>query len=104
MKKIFFQIAVCIAFFGSHTFAQKANLWNYETTDGKGLQKSLQWLIPYLKNEKVWEFKQIKEKEYDDTLWLLKMALKKYANPMYDALAKNICQKDCLTDVDILTF
>jgi hypothetical protein len=42
--------------------------------------------------------------EYDNTLWLLKMASKKYANPMYNALAKNICQKDCLTDVDILTF
>jgi hypothetical protein len=82
----------------------KNNLWNYETTDGKGLQKSLQWLIPYLKNEKVWEFKQIKEKEYDDTLWLLKMASVKYANPAYEVLARNICQKDCMTDVERLTF
>jgi hypothetical protein len=82
----------------------KNNLWNYETTDGKGLQKSLQWLIPYLKNEKVWEFKQIKEKEYDDTLWLLKMASVKYANPAYEVLARNICQNDCMTDVERLTF
>jgi hypothetical protein len=82
----------------------RANLWNYETTDGKGLQKSLQWLIPYLKNEKVWEFKQIKEKEYDDTLWLLKMASVKYANPAYVVLARNICQNDCVTDVERLTF
>lgn len=82
----------------------KTNLWNYETTDGKGLQKSLQWLIPYLKNEKVWEFKQIKEKEYDDTLWLLKMASVKYANPAYEVLARNICQNDCMTDVERLTF
>ena len=82
----------------------KNNLWNYETTDGKGLQKSLQWLIPYLKNEKKWEFKQIKEKEYDDTLWLLKMASVKYANPAYEVLARNICQKDCMTDVERLTF
>ena len=50
------------------------------------------------------EYKQIKEKEYDDTLWLLKMASKKYANTMYDALAKNICQNDCMTDVERLTF
>lgn len=82
----------------------KTNLWKYETTDGKGLQKSLQWLIPYLKNEKVWEFKQIKEKEYDDTLWLLKMASVKYANPAYEVLARNICQNDCITDVERLTF
>jgi hypothetical protein len=82
----------------------KTNLWKYETTDGKGLQKSLQWLIPYLKNEKVWEFKQIKEKEYDDTLWLLKMASVKYANPAYEVLVRNICQKDCVTDVERLTF
>lgn len=82
----------------------KNNLWNYETTDGKGLQKSLLWLIPYLKNEKVWEFKQIKEKEYDDTLWLLKMASVKYANPAYEVLARNICQNDCMTDVERLTF
>ena len=82
----------------------KNNLWNYETTDGKGLQKSLQWLLPYLKNEKEWEFKQIKEKEYDDTLWLLKMASVKYANPAYEVLARNICQNDCMTDVERLTF
>jgi len=82
----------------------KTNLWKYETTDGKGLQKSLQWLIPYLKNEKVWEFKQIKEKEYDDTLWLLKMASVKYANRAYEVLARNICQNDCMTNVERLTF
>lgn len=82
----------------------KVNLWNYETTDGKGLQKSLQWLIPYLKNEKVWEFKQIKEKEYNDTFWLLKMASVKYANPTYEVLARKICQNDCITDVERLTF
>jgi hypothetical protein len=93
-------------FFKIARLAEKveANLWNYETTDGKGLQKSLQWLIPYLKNEKVWEFKQIKEKEYDDTLWLLKMASVKYANPAYVVLARNICQNDCMTDVERLTF
>ena len=93
-------------FFKIARLAEKveANLWNYETTDGKGLQKSLQWLIPYLKNEKVWEYKQIKEKEYDDTLWLLKMASVKYANPAYVVLARDICQKDCMTDVERLTF
>jgi hypothetical protein len=93
-------------FFKIARLAEKveANLWNYETTDGKGLQKSLQWLIPYLKNEKVWEFKQIKEKEYDDTLWLLKMASFKYANPAYEVLARNICQNDCMTHVERLTF
>ena len=82
----------------------KVNLWNYETTDGKGLQKSLQWLIPYLKNEKVWEFKQIKEKEYNDTFWLLKMASVKFVNPRYEVLARKICQNDCIRDVERLTF
>jgi hypothetical protein len=82
----------------------KVNLWNYETTDGKGLQKSLQWLIPYLKNEKVWEFKQIKEKEYNDTFWLLKMASVKYANPTYEVLARKICPQCEQTLINQLIF
>jgi hypothetical protein len=81
-----------------------ANLWNYETTDGKSLQKSLQWLIPYLKNEKEWAYKQIKSKDYQVSYWLLKMASTKYANSEYVTIANNICQKACLTDVDLLTF
>jgi len=40
-----------------------------------------------LKNEEEWEYKQIKEKEYNDTFWLLKMASVKYANLEYEVLA-----------------
>jgi len=82
----------------------KANLWKYETTDGKGLQKSLQWLLPYLKNEKEWEYKQIKEKEYNDTFWLLKMASVKYANSEYEVLARKICPQCEQTLINQLTF
>jgi hypothetical protein len=36
------------------------DLWNYRTSDGRGIKKAFEWLFPYAKNEKEWTFKQIK--------------------------------------------
>ena len=68
----------------------QVDLWHFATPDGKSIQKCVNWLLPYLKKEKSWEFQQIKPIEYSDTVKILKTAAKKYANPAYDALAKEI--------------
>ena len=82
----------------------KIDLWHNETTDGKNLQKCVDWMLPYLKKEKKWDYKQIKKMEYDETVWLLKTAAKKYSKPNYDVLAKEIDIKSYQSDMGQLTF
>jgi Alginate lyase len=46
-----------IASIGEHV---GINLWNYETAEGGGLQKALDFLIPYGLGDKVWPYEQLK--------------------------------------------
>lgn len=80
------------------------NLWQYETKEGKNIKKCLDWILPYLKNEKKWEFEQIKTVSYTETIRLLKIASQKYSNPAYDLLAKTIDIKTYNSEINQLTF
>jgi hypothetical protein len=80
------------------------DLWSFHTADGKNLQKCVDWMLPYLKNEKAWEYKQIKKIEYSDTVNILKTASKVYSNSGYDKLAKEIDPKTYTSDFGTLTF
>ncbi len=90
-----------IARLGEHL---NIDLWHYETKDGKNLQKCVDWLVPYLKKEKPWTFQQIEKMHYEETVKLLKMAAKKYANPTYDSLAKEADLKVYDSDFYQLTY
>jgi hypothetical protein len=35
------------------------DLWHFETKDGRGIRKALDWLIPYASGEKEWPYEQI---------------------------------------------
>lgn len=66
------------------------DLWNYETADGKGIRKAIDWLVPYAKNEKSWTYEQIKERSYDNTRAIFGAASKKYNEPAYVSLAEGV--------------
>ncbi len=80
------------------------DLWNYQTHDGKSLQKCVDWLLPYLKKEKAWDYKQIKKIEYSDTINILKIASKVYSNSGYDKLALQVDEKTYQSDFLVLTY
>lgn len=80
------------------------NLWQYETKEGKNIKKCLDWMMPFLKNEKKWEHEQIKNIGYGETVRLLKIAAQKYSNPDYEALAKAIDLKTYQSEMNQLTF
>lgn len=95
-----------MGFFHNARLAEHLNidLWNYQTADGKNLQKCVDWMLPYLKKEKTWNYKQIKKMEYNETVNILKTAAKVYSNPAYDRLAKEIDEKNYHSDFGHLTF
>jgi hypothetical protein len=86
--------------------AENANiqLWNQQITEGKNMRNALNWIIPYLKDEKQWEYEQIQKISYGETIRILKLAAKKFANPEYEALAKKIDLKTYQSDIIELTY
>ena len=72
----------------------KIDLWNYETTDGKSMKKAFEWFLPYVKDEKQWEYKQLKSPAQDQMIILLKMASKAYNRPEFDAIGYKIASKE----------
>ena len=80
------------------------SLWNQQISEGKSLRNALEWIVPYLKNEKVWEYEQIQKISFGETIKILKLAAKKYSNPEYEALAKKIDLKTYQSDIIELTY
>lgn len=73
------------------------DLWHYETTDGKGIYKALDWLLPYVETDKDWPYKQIKPKDYDHTVEILRWAHQAYGGSAYLRLANRwVASKDDL--------
>lgn len=66
------------------------SLWNYQISEGKNIKNALDWIVPYLKNDKKWEYEQIQKRGFEETTKLLKIAADKYSNPEYEDLAKKI--------------
>jgi len=80
------------------------SLWNQQISEGKNIKNALEWIVPYLKNEKVWEYEQIQKISFGETIKILKLAAKKYSNPEYEALAKKIDLKTYQSDIIELTY
>lgn len=78
--------------YGFFTIARLAenagvDLWKYESTDGRGIRKAFTWLLPFIRNEKEWTYKQIKPREFEQTASLLNIAARKYKETAYRKLA-----------------
>lgn len=80
------------------------SLWNHQITEGKNMKNALDWIIPYLKKEKEWEFEQIQKIGFGETIKILKLAAKKYENPEYEKLAKTVDSKTYQSDYIQLTY
>ena len=80
------------------------DLWNYQTKEGKNIKSAVDWLMPYLKNEKKWEYEQIHNIGFGETVRILKIASKKYSDSNYDALAKKVDVKSYQLPLNQLIF
>ncbi|MEO8171429.1 MAG: alginate lyase family protein [Sediminibacterium sp.] len=83
--------------------AQQAgtDLWSYQNARGAGIQKGIDWLMPYAAGEKKWEYQQINNYGKGELYDLLLYAYRYYHDPKYlaDANKTNQQGKDLLLDM-----
>lgn len=73
---------------------QHIDLWNYQTPGGGSIRKALDFLLPYVLEEKIWPYQQIghfDERQFYD---LLLVAANKYHDKEYLAAAERLKEKD----------
>lgn len=80
------------------------DLWHYQTPKGAGIRTCVDWIIPFLKKEKEWPYEQIEKQKYEETVRILKIVSKKYADQAYDNLAKKADEKYYLSALNQLMF
>jgi hypothetical protein len=71
------------------------NILRYNTPDGRGLQKALDWLLPYAMGDKSWPYQQIKEySERDKLAFLLLEAERQFGNGAYREVRLRLSHRD----------
>lgn len=67
----------------------EVDLWNYQTPDGRGIRKAIDYTLPYVLGDKPWEHSQISPFNKDSFIEPLRRAVVAYGDPEYrEALAK----------------
>jgi hypothetical protein len=66
------------------------DLWNYQTEDGRSLQKALEYPIPYILGKKKWTFKQIHEFQWNLFYPIYLQASIVYKSEKYREIAKKL--------------
>jgi len=80
------------AFFALASIGSNAgiDLCNYQSDDGRGIRKALDWVIPYLRDEKEWTHKQINNFDPAAYYPLLIKASAVFRDQSYGELAKTL--------------
>jgi len=79
------------------------DLWIYRTQDGGSIRKALEFLLPYVGNEKKWPYEQIAEYRVSEISPLLVVAAVKFKDSRYHDMAVTL-DPDVLHRIDVLPF
>jgi hypothetical protein len=66
------------------------DLWHFETKDGRGIRKALDWLIPYATGAKKWPYQQITPLSGGSLAPLLRRAAVAYRQKRYEKLIEKL--------------
>ncbi|HKX83745.1 MAG TPA: alginate lyase family protein [Pyrinomonadaceae bacterium] len=80
------------------------DLWRFRTSDGRGIRKAFEWLLPFIGKERPWTFEQIKPRTYELTVQLLRTAATKFKNPEYAAIAVKLRSTAAAYDIRSFDF
>jgi Alginate lyase len=81
------------------------DLWNYETPEGSGLKKALDYLLPFALGDETWPYKQIKPIDKDGLHDLICQAIVNYRdNDSYSKAYRSLDQMNNTMQVDGLIY
>ena len=83
---------------------QGINLWDYQNTQGAGLKKALDYVLPAAINAEVWPYQLIDTIRSTDLLPLLYQAAAHYHEPAYIQAAEAIVKQHTSTMIDHLLY
>lgn len=66
------------------------DLWNYQTSDGRGIRRALEWLFPFAEGKKKWEFQQIEPLVGERLYEQMRKARDKYRDQKFKDLLDQI--------------
>lgn len=78
------------------------DLWTYETKDGRGIRKALEYLVPFALGEQKWPYQQLGEWQPQMLFPLLRQAATKYQDQQYRALILKMPELDSASRVVLL--
>lgn len=68
----------------------EVDLWRFETDDGRGIRRALEWLIPFALGEQEWGYEQLGGLDPARLAPLLRRAARAYGEPRYEHLLRRI--------------
>jgi hypothetical protein len=80
------------ALFDAAALAEKMeiDLWNFATTDGRGIRRALDWLVPFATGEKRWAHTEMSNWRPQQLAPLLRRAARRYENDFYEQANRTI--------------
>lgn len=88
-----------LAAFGWHV---GMDLWNYQTPDGRGIRKALDWLLPYAMAPSTWPHPQITDPPSELLCELLRIAAAEYGDEHYKTAFRHCCPPGCDSRMHLL--
>jgi len=70
------------------------DLWNYQTADGRGIRKAIEFLVPFAVDGKKWGYQQLGEWPPQMLFPLMRRAATKYNDPQFQALVVKVPSAD----------
>jgi Alginate lyase len=80
------------------------DLWNFQTKDGRGIRKVIDWLIPYATGQQKWTHEEIAGVESHDMVVPLRRAAAAYHDEKYETAISHFHGVDLRNDLDNLRF
>ena len=65
------------------------DLWHYETKDGRGIRRAIEFLDPFATGEKKWEIKQIEQFQGEKFYPLLRRAARRYSDEKFAEMIRS---------------
>jgi hypothetical protein len=99
-KSIGYSVMNLDGFFRLATMGEKIgiDLWHYESSDGRGIRKALDFLASYADPKNKWSYKQIVSFKPAALFSLLRRGTIAYDDGKYETLTKKIPPKDIIAD------